>query len=153
MNACGIRPALSEIGTTKTTGPRCGRINPSGPTSRGDERDKQAGKTPKRVGELMRKKLEQSQKVLEGIAVSDLKAISKHADELIDLSKQTEWRMLKTPQYETNSNEFRRNAENLIKSAKDKNLDAAALSDIELKLTCLRCHKYVREERMLRLDN
>src|SRR5258707_13983120 len=114
-------------------------LGTSGPTSRGDEPDTQEGKTPKRVSELMRKKLEHSQKVLEGIAVNDFKVISKHADDLIDLSKQAEWRVLKTPQYETNSNEFRRNAETLIKAAKDKNLDAAALAYVELKLTCDRC--------------
>src|SRR5215831_11457256 len=124
----------------------------SGPTSRGDEPDKQEGKEAKRVSELMRKKLQNSQKVLEGLAVNDFKSISKHAEDLIDLSKQAEWRVFKTPQYETNSNELRRNAENLIKSAKDKNIDAAALAYVELTLTCVRCHKYVREERMVRLD-
>jgi hypothetical protein len=127
-------------------------LGTSGPGSRGDERDTQEGKTPKRVSELMRKKLEHSQKALEGIAVNDFKAISKHADELIDLSKQVEWRVLKTPQYEVHSNEFRRNAENMVKAAKDKNLDAAALSYVELTLTCVRCHKYVREERMVFLE-
>jgi hypothetical protein len=127
-------------------------LGTSGPGSRGDERGGQEGKTPKRISELMRKKLEHSQKVLEGIAVNDFKAISKHADDLIDLSKQVEWRVLKTPQYETNSNEFRRNAEALIKSAKDKNTDGAALAYVEMTLTCVRCHKYVREERMVLLD-
>jgi len=123
-----------------------------GPGIRGDEQGTQEGKSAKRISELMQKKLAHSQKVLEGIAVNDFKTISKHADELIDLSKQVEWRVLKTPQYETNSNEFRRDAENLIKSAKDKNIDAAALAYVELTLTCVRCHKYVREERMVLLD-
>jgi hypothetical protein len=123
-----------------------------GPFGRSDDSDKQDAKGPKRVSELMRKKLENSQKVLEGIAIIDFKAINKHAEDLIDLSKQVEWRVLKTPQYETHSNEFRRNAEGLIKAAKDKNVDAAALAYVEMTLTCVRCHKYVREERMVRLD-
>jgi hypothetical protein len=123
-----------------------------GPSGRGDDSDKQDAKGPKRVSELMRKKLENSQKVLEGLATVDYKALSKHADELIDLSKQVEWRVLKTPQYEIHSNEFRRNCENLVKASKDKNVDAAALAYVELTLTCVRCHKYVREERMVRLD-
>jgi hypothetical protein len=115
--------------------------------------DKKSGEEPpKKVRDLMRKKLVNSQKVLEGIAVNDFKLIAKHADELIDLSKEAEWRVLKTPQYEIHSNEFRRSAETLIKNAKDKNLDAAALSYVEMTLTCVRCHKYVREERMTRLD-
>ena len=123
-----------------------------GPSGRGDDSDKQDAKGPKRVSELMRKKLENSQKVLEGLATVDYKAIAKHADELIDLSTQVEWRVRTTPQYEIHSNEFRRNCENLVKASKDKNVDAAALAYVELTLTCVRCHKYVREERMVRLD-
>jgi hypothetical protein len=56
----------------------------------GDEADKSKDEPPKKVRDLMRKKLENSQKVLEGIAVNDFKLIAKHADELIDLSKQVE---------------------------------------------------------------
>jgi hypothetical protein len=118
----------------------------------GDETNKRKDESPKKVGDLMRQKLENSQKVLEGLVVNDFKMIAKHADELIDLSKQVEWKVLKTPQYEIHSNQFRRSAEALIKDAKDKNLDAAALTYMELTLTCVRCHKYVREERMTRLD-
>ncbi len=117
-----------------------------GLASRGDDKE------PKGVKELMHKKLVSSQKILEGISLNDFKIVATNADDLIDISKQTEWRVLKTPQYEVHSNEFRRNAENLIKNSKDKNLDAAALSYVELTLTCVRCHKYVREERMVRLD-
>src|SRR6516164_1110929 len=117
------------------------------------EEQKASEEGPKKVRDLMHKKLENSQKILEGIAVNDFKLIAKHADELIDLSKQVEWRVLKTPQYEIHSNQFRRSAEALIKDAKDKNMDAAALSYMEMTLTCVRCHKYVREERMTRLDS
>ena len=119
----------------------------------GQESKKDREEPPKKVRDLMHKKLENSQKILEGIAVNDFKLIAKHADELIDLSKQVEWRVLKTPQYEIHSNQFRRSAEALIKDAKDKNLDAAALTYMEMTLTCVRCHKYVREERMTRLDS
>jgi hypothetical protein len=117
----------------------------------GDEPPKR-DREPRKVSDLMRKKLENSQKVLEGLAINDFKMIGRHAEELIDISKQAEWRVLKTPQYELNSNEFRRIAERLVNNAKDRNLDAAALSYVELTLTCVRCHKHVREERMTRLD-
>jgi hypothetical protein len=50
------------------------------------------------------------------------------------------------------SNEFRRIADDLVKSAKDKNLDGAALNYIELTMTCAKCHKYVREVRWARND-
>ncbi len=100
--------------------------------------------------ELMRRKLSQSQKVLEGVAVNDFEKIAAGAEELIAISKQAEWQVLKTPRYELYSNEFRRSAETLIKNAKDKNLDAAALTYVDLTLTCVKCHKHVREVRMTR---
>ena len=108
------------------------------------------GGEPKRddkLHDLMQRKLAASQKVLEGIALNDFDKIGKQADELIAVSKQTEWRVLKTPQFELYSNEFRRVADNLAKNAKDKNLDGAALSYVELTLTCVKCHKHVRETR------
>lgn len=107
---------------------------------------------PKKVSELMRRKLEQSQKVLEGVAVGDFGKISRHAEELIEISKAAEWKALKTPQYEVYSNDFRRTAEALIRNAKEKNLDGAALNYVDLTLTCVKCHKHVREIRMARLD-
>ena len=40
----------------------------------------------------------------------------------------------------------------VVKSAKDKNLDGAALTYVELTRTCVKCHKYVREVRQAGLD-
>ncbi len=114
----------------------------------GEEPKKDKGK----VSDLMRKKLENSQKVLEGVATNDFAMIGKHAEELIAISKEAEWKVLKTPQYEIHSNDFRRTADTLAKNAEEKNLDAAALTYVELTLTCVRCHKHVREVRRAQND-
>jgi hypothetical protein len=108
------------------------------------------GKEPKKENTLMRKKLEHSQKVLEGIALGDFKKIAANAEELIDISKAAEWKAVRSPRYEVYSNEFRRIADGLVKKANEKNLDGAALAYVELTLTCVRCHKHVREVRMAR---
>jgi cytochrome c556 len=105
-----------------------------------------------KLHELMQRKLAASQKVLEGIAVNDFDKIGKQADELIAVSKQAEWRVQKTPQFELHSNDFRRIADNLAQNAKDKNLDGAALNYVELTLTCVKCHKYIRERRDTAID-
>jgi hypothetical protein len=102
--------------------------------------------------DVMKKKLKESQKVLEGIALADFDVIADHAEELILLSKKAEFKVLKTPRYEMYSNEFRRIADELIKNAKKKNVDAAALSYVELTLTCVKCHKHVRENVKVRAD-
>jgi hypothetical protein len=115
-----------------------------GPTLSGNDSDE------KKVSALMLRKLDQSQKLLEGVVTKDFKKIAKCAEELIAISKEAEWKVLKTPHYEMYSNDFRRIAESLIKNAEDKNLDAAALSYVELTLSCVKCHKHVREVRMTR---
>jgi hypothetical protein len=116
--------------------------------------DQTSGKEPQKkesdVRELMQQKLKHSQKILEAIAVNDFDSLAKHADELIFLSKEAEWKVLKTPRYESYSNDFRRNAEALVQSAKEKNVDAAALAYVDLTLNCVKCHKHVREVRMTR---
>jgi hypothetical protein len=106
------------------------------------------GGEPRKVSDLMRQKLDRAQKVLEGIALNDFDKIEKNAEDLMLISKALEWQVLKTPRYELHSNQFRRAVEGLIEKARDKNLDGAALSYVEVTLTCVKCHKYVRESRM-----
>lgn len=114
---------------------------------RGDDVDK-----PTKTQELMRKKLKHSQGVLEGIALNDFDKIADNADELIAISQKAEWTVVKTPQYELFSNQFRKSAESMAKNARAKNLDGAALDYVDLTMACVKCHKYVRETRMTRLD-
>jgi hypothetical protein len=123
---------------------------------RGDEprnaAPNESKKEDKKVDELMHSKLKHSQKVLEGVAVGNFDEIADNAEELISISKQAEWYVSKSPQYEMRSNEFRRTAEQLIKDARAKNLDAAALDYVELTMTCVKCHKYGRETRWAHKD-
>jgi hypothetical protein len=106
----------------------------------------------KSLQELMQRKLKASQRVLEGIALNNFDQIARNGEELILISKDAEWKVIKTPAYELHSNEFRRNAGSLVQAAKDRNLDAAALAYVDLTLNCVKCHRYVREVRMTRLD-
>jgi len=115
---------------------------PLATTLHGDDRDS------KKVSELMHRKLTCSQKILEGISTNDLDKVSKNAEELVQISKDAEWLVIKTPRYEVHSLEFQRAAENLVEKAKEKNLDGATLSYVDLTLSCVKCHKYVREVRM-----
>ena len=123
----------------------------------GDPPRRPAGDKPKKadskVVELMREKLGHSQKVLEGITQNDLKEVEKHARALLALSRKAEWQVIQTPFYMHHSEEFQNFAERLIQKAQEKNLDGATLSYLGMTLTCVKCHKYVREVRMTRLDD
>lgn len=100
---------------------------------------------------LMQKKLEYAQKLLGGIALNDLEQVQHNARELLTLSKTAEFRVLKTPAYELHSNEFRRSLEEIVKGAKDRNIDSATLGYVDMTLACVRCHKHVREVRVTHL--
>ena len=103
---------------------------------------------PNDVHEFMRLKLENSQKVLEGLAVEDFDMIAKNAQALDLMSKATNWQVLQTEQYVRLSQDFQRTAEAVRNAAKKRNLDGAALGYVELTMQCINCHKYVREERV-----
>lgn len=101
---------------------------------------------------LMDDKLEAAKKLLEGIALENYSQISRSAEKLIQISKTAEWLVHKTPRYELHSNEFRRAADNLTTKAKAKNIDGVALAYMELTMSCVRCHQYVRELRDVNLS-
>ena len=101
---------------------------------------------------LMQKKLVYSQKLLEGIALADFDKIGDNAKELLALSKQVQFMVLKTPAYELHANEFRRALEDIQKGVSKKNIDAATLGYMDMTMSCVRCHKHVREVRIARLD-
>jgi hypothetical protein len=122
--------------------------------SLGEQKPKGKPEKPQKVepkaSEIMKLKLKHAQKLLEGIALNDFDTIGKNSKDLLVLSQKAEWRVFPTPSYLMHSNEFQRTTEKLIQGAKDKNLDGATLAYLEMTLNCVRCHKYVREERMAR---
>ena len=100
---------------------------------------------PVKLRDFMRRKLEHSKKVLEGIVVKDFDLIAKNAQAMSLLSLDASWQVLQTPEYFERSTEFRRAANTLDRRAREKNLDGAALSYIQLTTLCFDCHKYVRD--------
>ena len=102
------------------------------------------------LARLMKDKLKNAQILMEGMALADFVKIRRSADELIQLSNSAEWMVHKTPRYELYSNEFRRAVETIHAKAKDKNIDGVALAYVDMTLSCVRCHQYVRELREAR---
>lgn len=106
-----------------------------------------------KIGDFMRVKLIQSQKVLEGLVREDFDAIVKHSQEMSLLSQATNWQVLQTPEYRERSTEFRRSVEALTEAGKKKNLEGAALAYVEVTMKCVTCHKYVRRVKTAQLDD
>ena len=100
------------------------------------------------ASEIMKEKLDYSHYILNGIATANYDLMAVNAEKLSKLSQAAAWRARETPQYEVFSGEFRRHADALAKAAKERNLDAASLAYVQMTLSCVNCHKYMRGPKM-----
>ncbi len=103
--------------------------------------------------EVMKLKLESSQKVLEGIATENFATISANAQKLVVLSQVAGWQARQTPEYKQYTAEFRRHAEALQKAARDENVDAASVAWFQLTISCVNCHRHIRGVRRVALPS
>lgn len=102
---------------------------------------------PANRSEFMRKKLEYSKNVLEGLTREDFPLIARDARALRAMSEAAAWRGSLIPNaqdYIPYTLEFQRLTEELEQKAKAKNLDGATLAYVQLTMACVNCHKYAR---------
>ena len=105
---------------------------------------------PERIPEVrdknvMKFKLYYAQGVLEAIATENYSLLATNAQKLGALTKEVSWRIRHTPEYERLSTDFRRQTDALAKAAKDKNVDAATVAYFQMTVSCVTCHKYLRD--------
>ncbi len=93
---------------------------------------------------LMRKKLEYSQRILEGIATADFQLIRKNAEAMQELARSKEFSPAKSPEYRAQFLMFDFANSELLRLAKEENLDGAALAHTQLTLSCVKCHQQIR---------
>ncbi len=103
------------------------------------------------AGPLMEAKLEHAQAVLAGIAMEDYPKIQKNAHALAALSQAAAWQVYQTEEYKQFSAQFQRAADSMARNARRKNVEATALDYVQLTMTCVNCHKYVRNVRLSQL--
>jgi hypothetical protein len=97
---------------------------------------------------VMQRKLSHAQRLLEGLALNDFPKITAATAGLKDCAREASWMVVKTEKYAVYSNDFVRQLDRMEDAAKKKNTDAAARAYVEITLTCVKCHQYVREERV-----
>jgi hypothetical protein len=93
----------------------------------------------------MQKKLEYSEKILAGLAVEDFEQIGKNARSMKALTQMEKWVHGRTPQYRSQLLIFQNANQQIIRMADEKSLDGAALAYVQLALSCVNCHKVVRD--------
>jgi hypothetical protein len=128
--------ALSGGSQTKDAAPSKGQVKP------------QDSPTGKQV--LMRDKLAYANKALEGLSVEDFAKVVESAQMMRMISRASSWYVLDSDEYTRLSKNFQEQAADLERHARDKNLDMAGLDYMRISLTCIQCHKYVREARSVK---
>lgn len=96
---------------------------------------------------FMRKKLDASSLILEGLCQEDAELIKQGADQLSAMSKVEVWNVLTDPDYREHSREFRDNTARVAEAAAAGDFDKAALRWFDVTMSCLECHDHVRGER------
>lgn len=92
---------------------------------------------------IMAQKLAASQSILAAITTEDFSMLEKNADVLLALAKQ-EWLESPTPEYRAHLKDFWLTLEGLSDKARGKNIDGATLGYVHMTLSCVKCHRYLR---------
>jgi hypothetical protein len=100
----------------------------------------QEPKRPMTRAEFTRLELDYSKKVLEGLTLEEYETIVKNARALKALSEAAEWEVATVPnagEYVAFTSEFQRLTDELVKNAREKNIDGATLAYLRLTMSCV----------------
>jgi hypothetical protein len=129
-------------------------VNPGLPTAGAQEKDAAAEKSAAKKGVpaadaepslWMRKKLDYSKEILEGISTADFDQIAKNAEAMRALGKVEAFVRSRTPGYRTQMQIFDEANAEILKQANRDNLEGSALAFTQLTISCVNCHKQIRE--------
>lgn len=96
----------------------------------------------------MKKKLDYSQAILSGLATADFDAIGKNATSMDRLSKLEKFvRRSDAEEYRAQLRVFLAANKDLMTAAEKKNIDGATLAFTQMTLSCVNCHKALRDEK------
>jgi hypothetical protein len=98
---------------------------------------------PSASRELMARKLAHAQGVLSALATEDYGKMSENAEELLKLAEK-QWIAVDTPEYRSHLKDFWIVADGIRSSAAEKNVDGATLAYVQMTISCVKCHKYLR---------
>jgi hypothetical protein len=112
----------------------------------------ESGREDLPVKDYMRKKLEASNQILEGLCTEDSELILQGARTLNEMSQSERWRVNNDPMYRQFSGDFREITQQLIEAAEEKNQDRALLKWMDATMSCIDCHSFVRGIRIADRD-
>jgi len=93
----------------------------------------------------MQQKLKQSQKIFAGMVEGDLFAVEEAARHLQFINRLENFVRGKSKEYRTQLKQFQYANTEILKGAKDKNLDRVTLGYNQMTTSCVACHKQLRK--------
>ena len=106
---------------------------------------KEAAQNDKPMSFWMERKLELSQAVFAALAAGDFEKLERNASQMQVLSKIEGFVRRRSPEYTAHLNSFELSNREIIKHAKEQKLEGAALAFQQLTISCVSCHKLLRD--------
>ncbi|MCA9049650.1 MAG: hypothetical protein KDA89_13030 [Planctomycetaceae bacterium] len=104
--------------------------------------DDKEGNRP--LSSFMFQKLAYSNRILKGLMTDDLKLVEDNADRLLKMSHEERWRASNDMMYMQHSTQYRNAVDDLRTKATRNSVDGAALAWINVTMSCIQCHEWVR---------
>ena len=105
--------------------------------------DKKGGQDKASV--WMTKKLEFSQKILQGLTMGDFEMVRKNADSMAVVGYLESWDRAAMPEYRKQTKAFDSANKELVRQAEKKDVKAATRAYTQLVVSCVECHSVVRD--------
>jgi hypothetical protein len=94
----------------------------------------------------MQHKLGASQSILEGMTRGDYEKIAQNAKGMQVMGYLESWIRANTPEYKAQLHAFDYANGAIVRAAHEKNLDGVTLAYTQLTISCVQCHKIVRDK-------
>ena len=102
-----------------------------------------------RLNQVMRNKLEHSQKILEAVVTSNWQLLDAETKALAQVTRDPAWSVLQFPEYVRQSAAFLRATDDLAEAARLRDLEGASLGFVALSTSCVSCHRYMARSRIV----
>jgi cytochrome c556 len=100
---------------------------------------------PDKSSVWMKMKLTATQNIIAGLTEADFEKVRVSAESMSFLGYLESWTRSNTPEYKRQVTYFDFANSELIRQAREKNLDGATLAYNQLSISCVQCHKIVRD--------
>ncbi len=127
--------------------------NPQQPTGTAATEDSVPASDDKPMSVWMEKKLIHSQAILRGLAMGDFADVKYNAGRLKVLNRVEGFVRRKNPDYRAHLHTFSRVSAEIERQAENENIEGATLAFNQLTVSCVECHKSLRSDDSLQIED